>query len=147
LTATGERGRATSVRSGADLYGIPVLHERCAGECDSSLFDPELDEWVKAKIARERALEGICNVAGAADTFELRGPSFRESLTAENSGSSARVRAVAAMLSWAVFGDQFSSVPSVCRELMLRRSRVYLAETAGTLHGALRRGLGDLLTT
>jgi SAM-dependent methyltransferase len=135
------------VRSGADLYGIPILHERCTGECDGWLFDPELDDWVKAKIARERTLAGTCNVAGAADTFELRGTSFRESLIAEGSGSSARVRAVAAVLSWAVFGDPFSSVPSVCRELMLRRSRIYLAETSGTLHGALQRGLGDLLTT
>jgi SAM-dependent methyltransferase len=133
------------VRPGRDLDGIPVFYERWSAGCES-LFDYELDYMAKQKLVNGAALPGICNVGGTPDTFTLHGDNYREGLRATGSGSSGRLRALAAALSRAVFGDPFSSLPQSCAELRARGARVFLAEASGPLHEALAAGLGDLLT-
>ncbi len=133
-------------RAGGDLAGLAVFFERWTLGAPSR-FDYELDYYAQQKM-RAGPLEGVCNVGGVPDRFVLRGTSCREHLIAERSGASGRIRCLVAALSWALYGDPFSSLPAICEDLRSRGARAYLAEGAGPLHAALARHLGaDLVAS
>jgi SAM-dependent methyltransferase len=130
-----------------DLDGVPVFYELWSGVDGASSFDYELDAAAKARYGAGGVVRGICNVSGRPDQFRLTGESYRESVTAQESGTNGRVRAIAASLSWALFGDPFSSLPATCDALVRADARVFIAEAGGALPRALSRHLGPRLAS
>ncbi|MDP9106574.1 MAG: class I SAM-dependent methyltransferase [Candidatus Eremiobacteraeota bacterium] len=113
----------------------------------ASAFDYEADRLAREALDRTRVTPGVCSVSGRNDTFILFGANYREDLLAARSGSSSRLRATAAALSWSLHGHAFASVRELCDALAARSARIYMAETSGAFHAAMRRHAGAALTT
>ncbi|HEY0383960.1 MAG TPA: class I SAM-dependent methyltransferase [Candidatus Elarobacter sp.] len=122
-----------------------VFHESWGLE-RASAFDYAADYVASEALRRSRVAAGVCSVSGELDTFILFGDSFREDLMAARSGSSSRMRSMAATMSWAVLGHPLASVRATCAELASRSARVYMAETSGAFYEAMRAHAGDALT-
>ena len=111
-----------------------------------SAFDLEADRRACAALKRNGAVAGLCNVSGQPETFIRFGPGIREDLIGARSGSSGRMRSLAAALSWSQFGgDARASLPATCAQLSERGAACYIAETSGAFYRALRDYTGASL--
>lgn len=111
-----------------------------------SAFDYEADRVAREALDLTRVVPGICSVSGRNDTFILFGSNYREDLVAASSGSSARMRATVAALSWTQFGHPYASLRRICDSLTERAGPIFIAESGGAFYDAIRMHAGDLLT-
>ncbi|HTD32208.1 MAG TPA: methyltransferase domain-containing protein [Candidatus Elarobacter sp.] len=124
----------------SDLAGLPVFYERWTLGAPT-LFDYPADFVLRASLEQHRTLAGCCNLHGVPAGFALTSPNVRESLIASDCGSSTRQRALAAAISWALFGDAFSSLAASAEWLEANGKRVFLAESRGPLHATFAAAL------
>ena len=102
-------------------------------------FDYEADHRACAELLRSGAVVGgFCNVSGQAQTLIRFSDNLREDVIGARSGSSARMRALAAALSWSQFGDARAPLRATCAQLAERSAACFIAETSGAFAKALR---------
>jgi SAM-dependent methyltransferase len=127
-------GQARAARGAPDLAGIPVFFETWPPA--ATFFDTAADAAAKDAFVQARTLPGCCNLHAARTTFTLEGANFREDLPAADCGSRNRDRAMAAAISWALFGDPFSSLAQTCAFANDTGGRVFIAQSTGALYRA-----------
>lgn len=126
-------GEARAARGAPDLAGTSVFFETWPPAAPT-LFDHAADAGVKFAFARQRSLAGCCNLHAARTTFTLQGENFREDLAAADCGSRNRDRAMAAAISWALFGDPLSSLAQTCAFANRPGGCVFIAQSSGPLY-------------
>ena len=130
----------------AELRGIDVS---CAAWTlsEGSAFDDEADRLATAELCRNGVMPGFCNLSGSLDTFIRYSGNLREDLIAARSASSARMRALTAVLGWSQCGDPSASLRATCAQLASRDASCYIAETSGVFFRALHDCTGGVLTS
>ncbi len=120
-----------------DRQEIEVWSESWSLGRDSA-FDHEADGRARADLLRNGGAAGICNVWGQPEMFIRFSGNLREDVIGARSGSSARMRSLAAALSWSQFGDPRASLRATCAQLSERSATCFIAETSGAFARTLR---------